>query len=363
MKKIFVLIPFYLFSCKTEIIIKGEIQNLPGKKVYLTKKEDDYIIDSTIVYNNSFIFKIKRNQKFIPEYVRLKVGDSNCFQCLHPIFLYPESQIKDKQHWSRNNFYLEKGITHISGDYRANYLLFKSGIENKNYFLFDVESSLWDFENDDDKKRDDKIKLIKEIITENPNSPFLISKVWQSRIYFKDNELKEILDIFKIRILKTKNGKNLIEYYNFRKLQLKESVPNYSFQLFDNFNHLDSVVNRGAKITILNFWATWCGPCKLEIPTLIALYNKYKEQGVEFISISFDNDRKAWLNDLDNYNLQWKQFIISGVENSKYQKKFNAFMIPTTIILLKDYKKLEQYYGYNKNFEAKLDSLIKSNIY
>ena len=38
-------------------------------------------------------------------------------------------------------------------------------------------------------------------------------------------------------------------------------------------------------------------------------------------------------------------------------------MIPTTIILLKDYKKLEQYYGYNKNFEAKLDSLIKSNIY
>ena len=293
--------------------------------MYLTKKEDDYIIDSTIVYNNSFIFKIKRNQKFIPEYVRLKVGDSNCFQCLHPIFLYPESQIKDKQHWSRNNFYLEKGITNISGDYRANYLLFKSGIENKNYFLFDVESSATGCGAVDGAK--------------------------------------EILDIFKIRILKTKNGKNLIEYYNFRKLQLIESVPNYSFQLFDNFNHLDSVVNRGAKITILNFWATWCGPCKLEIPTLIALYNKYKEQGVEFISISFDNDRKAWLNDLDNYNLQWKQFIISGVENSKYQKKFNAFMIPTTIILLKDYKKLEQYYGYNKNFEAKLDSLIKSNIY
>ena len=48
------------------------------------------------------------------------------------------------------------------------------------------------------------------------------------------------------------------------------------------------------KITIIDFWASWCGPCRQEMPNLVNTYNKYKEQGLGIVGVSLDEDKEQW---------------------------------------------------------------------
>ncbi|MCX7985056.1 MAG: TlpA family protein disulfide reductase [Bacteroidetes bacterium] len=69
--------------------------------------------------------------------------------------------------------------------------------------------------------------------------------------------------------------------------QLKKA-PN--FQLYDADGKMYELSKLRGKVVVLNFWATWCPPCRAEIPDFISVYSKYKEKGVEFIGIALDKE-------------------------------------------------------------------------
>lgn len=56
---------------------------------------------------------------------------------------------------------------------------------------------------------------------------------------------------------------------------------------------------------LLDFWASWCGPCCAEMPTLKAIYDKYKKNGLEIYSVSLDDDREAWVDKINQLGLNW----------------------------------------------------------
>ena len=61
------------------------------------------------------------------------------------------------------------------------------------------------------------------------------------------------------------------------------------------------------KYIVIDFWASWCGPCRRAMPELISIYNEYKDKGVDVVGVSFDNDEQAWKSSIESLGLPWHQ--------------------------------------------------------
>lgn len=70
-----------------------------------------------------------------------------------------------------------------------------------------------------------------------------------------------------------------------------------------------SLSSMKGKIVILDFWASWCKPCRAENPFLVSLYNKYKDQGLDIFSVSLDQKKEAWLEAIKNDKLSWSNHV------------------------------------------------------
>ena len=89
-----------------------------------------------------------------------------------------------------------------------------------------------------------------------------------------------------------------------------------------------SVIGQG-KITYIDFWATWCGPCCAEIPYVEKLVEKYKDNPkIEFVSISLDNNLNKWHAKLDKDKPQWRQYVIPDNFHSAFATEYNIRAIP-----------------------------------
>ena len=80
-------------------------------------------------------------------------------------------------------------------------------------------------------------------------------------------------------------------------------------------SHTLASLVKGKKVALIDFWASWCHPCRMEIPNVKAQYAKYKDKGFQVISISTDRDRKAWKKACADEKLQWPSFLDA---DSKY---------------------------------------------
>lgn len=87
------------------------------------------------------------------------------------------------------------------------------------------------------------------------------------------------------------------------------------------------------RITILDFWASWCGPCRQETPFMIDLYKRYKDKGLGIVGISLDEDEDAWKQATAQLGIPWSQMSdLNGWENMA-ARMFNINSIPHTIVL------------------------------
>ncbi|PTX61645.1 peroxiredoxin [Kordia periserrulae] len=93
------------------------------------------------------------------------------------------------------------------------------------------------------------------------------------------------------------------------------------------------------KVTVIDFWAAWCGPCRKENPNLVKIYNKYHEDGLEIIGVSLDgrpnqnNPKEAWINAIKTDGLPWHQ--VSNLDGGRdaIARTYNVRTIPATFIL------------------------------
>jgi thiol-disulfide isomerase/thioredoxin len=99
-----------------------------------------------------------------------------------------------------------------------------------------------------------------------------------------------------------------------------------------------SVANYKGKVVLVDFWATWCAPCRRELPNVIATYQKYHDNGFDIIGVSLDSDRQALLKFIRQNNMPWQQFFDGQGWNNKLAVKSGIEAIPMTFLLDKDGK-------------------------
>ena len=95
---------------------------------------------------------------------------------------------------------------------------------------------------------------------------------------------------------------------------------------------LSDYVGKG-KVVLIDFWASWCPPCRREMPNLVALYKEYKSKGFEIVGVSLDSKQEAWEKGVKDLKITWPQMSdLAGWQNAGAAKYF-VNSIPHTILV------------------------------
>lgn len=94
-----------------------------------------------------------------------------------------------------------------------------------------------------------------------------------------------------------------------------------------------SIAGIQGKVVLIDFWATWCGPCRGEIPNVVATYQKYHDQGFQIIGVSLDEDRQKLLDYTQKQDMTWPQFFDGKGWGNALAVKYGIESIPATFLL------------------------------
>lgn len=88
------------------------------------------------------------------------------------------------------------------------------------------------------------------------------------------------------------------------------------------------LANLHGKVVLIDFWATWCPPCRGEVPNVVAAYKKYHDQGFEIVGISLDQDKDALLAFTKENGMVWPQYFDGQGWDNAISSKFGIHSIP-----------------------------------
>ena len=114
---------------------------------------------------------------------------------------------------------------------------------------------------------------------------------------------------------------------------LKAGAPFPAFAVQDLAGKPLALADYKGKVVLVDFWATWCGPCVAELPNVLAAYQKYHDKGFEIIGISLDKDPAALTAFLKEKNVTWRQYFDGLGWQNKLARQYGVNSIPMTYLL------------------------------
>ncbi len=181
-----------------------------------------------------------------------------------------------------------------------------------------------------------RLNYLKKEINDNPS---LASLLFIDKLPIDDNfELYEKVD----KELYEKYPKNafVIQLHqkvaNMNKLRVGSIAPEINMPSPDN--KMIALSSLRGKVVLIDFWASWCSPCRREMPMNVKLYNKYKSKGFEIYGVSLDKERSSWIRAIKDDGLTWTHVSDLRYWKSAAAKEYGVTGIPFTVLIDRDGK-------------------------
>jgi thiol-disulfide isomerase/thioredoxin len=339
--------------------LNGESAN--GTKVFMWvfESEGERIVDSAVIKDNSFI--LWTETKELREYVLQFENGSDL------VYLFPDESASEI---TINGNYPGVGSDYeISGDEnsqdyrdywmftRPNYELRESFFNSYNSVAPDDTIRKQQLKNSLDSLFDAGRNYAINYINEKPASP--VSWIMLQEFYpptgLKDFDSLD-LDYFRMVSNAMKEKYPYSEYPDF----VDESIDNTVAQLEALKNNgggdlapdleypnpdgdLIALSSLRGKVVLIDFWASWCGPCRMENPNVVRTYKEYKDKGFTVYSVSLDTDKNKWIQAIEADNLEWPNHVsdLKGWQ-SEAAALYKVSAIPATFLLDQEGRIIDQ---------------------
>lgn len=368
MKRYFCIIILLLVlaaGCKSQkqtspmptITIQGYIPHFTRDSVYIAQANYfDKPLYWAKVVNGHFTFTINNlpldkapflaSLGYINDTGRLRV-----FDCKNEVLSPKETK------YLYSAFYIDTTKIEIKEDIvKTHYITVQAGYETK--ALYRTQMMEFGALDNDAVKRTEQLALYRDIIKQYPRSYHLLFKLDENKALSKKAELESMLQCFAPGFLGNKAEQYFKDY-----LAKRVDVPVFENMKLHNAQGNDmDMIEPNAPVNMLVFWASWCSPCRREIPELKELYKLYGPKGLAITSISIDDKNADWQSALLQEKMPWRQLIVPAYKKQQINTVYEVGAVPYTIFTDGKGKLIERFIGIDSNSITRYKQLIEKAI-
>lgn len=175
-----------------------------------------------------------------------------------------------------------------------------------------------------------------ELMAQYPNTHFAFQEFYNGYAYMEFEEAKEKYEYYanqpKFKNL-SQMAKVKAQLDQLENLQVGKLAPDFTLNDPDGNPITLSDIYKNNKVTMIDFWAGWCGPCRNFNPKLVEIYNQFHAQGFEVLGVSLDKDHAKWVDAIKTDKLTWPQVSELKYWDSEIAKTYAVRYIPQNLFV------------------------------